>query len=160
MLLRIYINQIDHFYNETLMEVVFLMLMKIKDKSGGSAIETVLVVMLVFPLIIMFIVGAFTFFNVHSQNVNINFDAGRYVSTTGCSLDKLQDSMPGLTKFNGFNIFVNGTKIQSGSKGDISITCQAASQSGDEFNVITSMPVYNIKFFPINSARSANYVQE
>ena len=40
------------------------MLRKIKDKSGGSAIETVLVVMLVLPLIIMFIVGAFTFFNV------------------------------------------------------------------------------------------------
>lgn len=136
------------------------MLRKIKDQSGGAAIETVLVVMLVFPLIIMFIVGAFTFFNVHSQNVNINFDAGRYVSTTGCSLDKLQDSMPGLTKFNGFNIFVNGTKIQSGTKGDISITCQADSQSGDEFNVVSSMPVYNIKFFPIRSARSANYVQE
>ncbi len=117
------------------------MLRKIKDKSGGSAIETVLVVMLVFPLIIMFIVGAFTFFNVHSQNVNINFDAGRYVSTTGCSLDKLQYSMPGLKKFNGFNIFVNGTKIQSGSKGDISITCQTVSESGDEFKVITSMPV-------------------
>lgn len=136
------------------------MLRKIRDETGGSALETVLVVMFMFPLIVMFIVGAFTFFNVHSQNVNINFDAGRYVSTTGCSLDKLQDSMPGLTKFNGFNIFVNETKIQTGSKGDISITCQADSQSGDEFNVITSMPVYNIKFFPITSARSANYVQE
>ena len=142
------------------MEVVFLMLRKIKDPSGGAAIETVLVVMLVFPLIVMFIVGAFTFFNVHSQNVNINFDAGRYVSTTGCSIDKLQDSMPGLTKFSNFNIFVNGTKIQNGTKGDISITCQNNSQSGDEFNVVSSMPVYNIRFFPITSARSGNYVQE
>ena len=142
------------------MEVVFIMLRKIRDISGGSAIETVLVVMSVFPLIIMFIVGAFTFFNIHSQNVNINFDAGRYVSTTGCSLDKLQDSMTGLTKFNGFNIFINGTKIQNGTKGDISITCQNNSQSGDEFNVVSSMPVYNIKFFPITSARSGNYVQE
>ena len=84
------------------MEVVFLMLRKIKDPSGGAAIETILVVMFVFPLIVMFIVGAFTFFNVHSQNVNINFDAGRYVSTTGCSIDNLQDSMPGLTKFSNF----------------------------------------------------------
>ena len=136
------------------------MLRKIKDQTGGAAIETILVVMLVFPLMIMFIVGAFTFFSVHSQNVNINFDAGRYVSTTGCSIDKLQDSMPSLTKFNGFNIFVNGTKIKNGTKGDISITCQNDSQSGDEFNVVTSMPVYNIRFFPITSARSGNYVQE
>ena len=65
----------SHIYNKVLMEVVFLMLRKIKDRSGGAAIETILVVMLVFPLIVMFIVGAFTFFNVHSQNVNINFDA-------------------------------------------------------------------------------------
>ena len=42
------------------------MLRKIKDQTGGAAIETILVVMLVFPLIVMFIVGAFTFFNVHS----------------------------------------------------------------------------------------------
>ena len=136
------------------------MLRKIKDNFGGAAIETIIVVMLVFPIILMFIIGGFKFFNVHSQNVNINFDAGRYVSTTGCSIDKLQDSMPGITKFNGFNIFVNGTKIQSGTKGDISITCLNNSESGDEFNVVTSMPVYNIRFFPITSARSGNYVQE
>ena len=136
------------------------MLRKIKDQTGVATIETILVVMLVFPLMIMFIVGAFTFFNVHSQNVNINFDAGRYVSTTGCSIDKLQDSMHGLTKFSNFNIFVNGAKIQNGTKGDISTTCQNNSQSGDELNVVSSLPVYNIKFFPITSARSGNYVQE
>jgi len=136
------------------------MLRKIKDNFGGAAIETIIVVMLVFPIILMFIIGGFKFFNVHSQNVNINFDAGRYVSTTGCSIDKLQDSMPGISKFNGFNIFVDGTKIQSGTKGDISITCQNNSESGDEFNVVSSMPVYNVKFFPITSARSGNYVQE
>ena len=35
MLLRIDINQIDHFYNETLMEVVFLVMFGLKEDNNA-----------------------------------------------------------------------------------------------------------------------------
>lgn len=136
---------------------------KLKNK-GSITIEASLVTAVVLIFFIALIVGGFSLYTVQARNINFNFDTGRYVSTTGCRLDKLQN-MNSLQKFDGYEINVNvagvTTKVAEGDKGKIDITCVANSTAGDEFSVITTLPnPIPARFFPDTGIRGDIYVQE
>lgn len=137
---------------------------KIKNK-GSLSLEATLVTSVVFIFFIVLMVGGFSLYTTQSRNVNFNFETGRYVSTTGCSLSKLQN-MSTLQKFNGYEINVTvgsnpNVQLATGDKGKIDISCVPASTAGDEFSVITTMPVpYISDYFPQYGIRGDIYVQE
>lgn len=140
---------------------------RIKENRGSLSLEMVLVTMIMFPIIASLVMGSYSYFSISSENTNLNFKAGRFVSTTGCSVAKLQSTMPSTSTFNGYTVIVNEgaavQTIQSGSAGTISIECQADSGKSDEFVVFSSMNSGQnafIRFFPSLAARKAIYVQE
>ena len=143
------------------------LLNNIKMNGGSLSLEMVLVTMIMFPIIVSLIIGSYSYFSISSENTNLNFKAGRFVSTTGCSVAKLQSTMPSTSTFNDYTVIVNEgavpQTIQNGSAGTISIECQADSDKGDEFGVFSSMNSGQnvfIHFFPSLTARKAIYVQE
>ncbi|MDO4500693.1 MAG: hypothetical protein Q4B60_05390 [Erysipelotrichaceae bacterium] len=140
---------------------------RIKTNNGSLSLEMVLVTMIMFPIVMSLIIGAYSFYSVSSENTNLNFKAGRFVSTTGCSIAKLQPTMSSSSVFNGYKIIVNegasSTVIQNGTGGVISVTCNTPSEKGTEFEVYSSMNSGQnvfIKFFPRLTGRKAIYVQE
>ena len=134
-----------------------------KLKRGSISLETILVTFIMLPIFLSLILGSYSYYAVQSKNVNLNFETGRYVSTTGCSIDKLASTMPHLSKFKGYDVFVDGMQIQSGELGNIVIFCQQNSKKCEEFRVQTSINSKSnvmYKFFPEKAIRSGIYVQE
>ena len=139
----------------------------IKINKGSLSLEMVIVTMIMFPKFISLNIGGYAYFTISSENTNLNFKTGRYVSTTGCNITKLQSTMPLASSFNGYTIDVsdgsNSTVIQAGNSGSISISCTTDSKKGDEFTVITSLDSDQdvfIRFFGSLVVRKAIYVQE
>ena len=137
------------------------------NNRGSLSLEMVIVTMIMFPIFISLIIGGYAYFTISSENTNLNFKTGRYVSTTGCNVTKLQSTMPLASSFNGYTINVsdgsNNTTIQNGNSGTISILCANNSTKGDEFTVLTTLDSSQdvfIKFFGPLVAREATYVQE
>lgn len=137
------------------------------NNRGSLSLEMVIVTMIMFPIFISLIIGGYAYFTISSENTNLNFKTGRYVSTTGCNITKLQSTIPLASSFNGYTINVsdgsNNTTIQNGNSGTISILCANNSTKGDEFTVLTTLDSSQdvfIKFFGPLVARKATYVQE
>ena len=138
-----------------------------KINKGSLSLEMVIVTMIMFPIFISLIIGGYAYFTISSENTNLNFKTGRYVSTTGCNITKLQSTMPLASSFNGYTIDVsdgsNSTVVQAGNSGSISISCASDSKKGDEFIVTTSLDSSQdvfIRFFGPLVVRKAIYVQE
>lgn len=64
------------------------------NNRGSLSLEMVIVTMIMFPIFISLIIGGYAYFTISSENTNLNFKTGRYVSTTGCNITKLQSNMP------------------------------------------------------------------
>ena len=118
-------------------------LKRIKENRGSLSLEMVLVTMIMFPIIASLIMGSYSYFSISSENTNLNFKAGRFVSTAGCSVATLQSTMSSTSTFNGYTVIVNegpaAQTIQNGSAGTISIECHTDSDKGDEFGIFSSM---------------------
>lgn len=140
---------------------------EIRINKGSLSLEMVIITMIMFPIFISLIIGGYAYFTISSENINLNFKTGRYVSTTGCNITKLQSTMPLALSFNGYTINVsdgnNSTVVQNGNSGSISISCANDSKKGDEFIVTTSLDSSQdvfIRFFGPLVVRKAIYVQE
>ena len=143
------------------------LLNKYKNNRGEIGIETAAVMLIFVPIICTIIFGGYAFFTAQSKGIDLNYDTGRYVAMTGCSIEQLQE-MDDLNKYASYSIAVReGENTQvlkaDGSKGSITISCQPDSKKGDEFEVYTSMVVFGntpIAFMPEVATRNGIYVQE
>jgi hypothetical protein len=60
-------------------------LKKRNNKQGAAATEAVLAIAIIIPILIGFIFGGYDFYLKQADNVNLNFQAGRYFTTmTSC----------------------------------------------------------------------------
>ena len=108
-------------------------LKKLKKKKGAAAIEAVLALAIILPILFSFIFGGYNYYLKQADNVNINFEVGRFYSVLdGCNETQFR-TISGVTKFNRYNLI---TVIDSVEKqtytsvnpiGTIAIYCVSAS---------------------------------
>lgn len=103
-----------------------------KNKKGAVALETVLTLALVLPVLFSFIFGGYNFYLKQSDNVNLNFEVGRYLSTLDACDEATLLTISGTSKFSGYKLItvIDGVRKvsfnASPSKGTIAVYCQSA----------------------------------
>ena len=142
------------------------LLIKIRQNGGSVSIEAAAAAMIFLPILLSLILGAFFFYKTTIRSNDLNFNAGRYASTTGCSIEKLS-AMAVNENFADYTVVVyegsNEATISLGAKGRVYIRCQADSDKGSEFEVTTMVSTSvetPVHLFPITITRRENYVQE
>lgn len=151
---------------------------KIKEQKASVSVETALVVIFVLPVVLGLIATGFLYSSSQSENINLNFDAGRYIANNGCSLNGAR-KMSELNEWRNFNIILyineeiggdvyegNGGGIVSydeGARGTVELHCPANSDRGNEFIVKTIVKIpttigHNI--FNASTSRIGHYTQE
>lgn len=87
-------------------------MIKTRDKQGAVALEAVIALSLILPILFSFVFGGYDFYLRQADNVNLNFEAGRYMSTmTECSNDAFR-TMSDTFKFNKYDLIahIDGTR--------------------------------------------------
>lgn len=142
-----------------------------KSKIGVVALEFVVAISLLVPVLLIYISGGYTYYMAQSQNVSLNYDAGRYFSTMS-ACDKGQIFAFQLnSKYSHYDIeaIINGRsaiKSAVGEKeGTVTVTCSTANWSpGTNFGVNTVKDFDSIAthfpFFPKAAYKGGRYVVE
>lgn len=101
-------------------------------KRGATSIETVLVMAMVLPILFSFIFGGYNFYLKQADNVNLNFEAGRYFSTMNACNEATLKTISSTLKYSEYSLVtvIDGVRKQSyvasPNKGTIAIYCQSA----------------------------------
>ena len=162
------------------------MLKRRNKKKGDITRQTVLIMSVILPMFILFLLGAYAFFSVQATNYNLNFDAGRYASVSGCYLNPASDpelnqglnNMGTNGQFSYYNITVNiygaagrigdsnnlvTTAVLSTGRtgGNITVNCIDNSKQGNTIQIITekNVPAFG-GMFPNTAKRVGLYTQE
>lgn len=145
------------------------------NEDGASDVITgVILFAIIFMLLSTFSFGGWSYFTAASENTNLNYNVGRYVSSLDMcdTSDSSLGSMKYLTRYNDYDIeaYFDGsatpTVIQdvANQEGTISISCDSTSWNrGAEFSVNTVMGLTPIQFydvFPESVAKGSIYVVE
>ena len=103
-----------------------------KYKKGAVTLEAVMAISLILPIFFAFIFGGYDFYMRQADNVNLNFEVGRFASTMDeCTESKLK-SISGTVKFNNYDLIteINGVRKLSHSasnrRGTIAVYCSSA----------------------------------
>lgn len=145
--------------------------MHIKNKVGAITLEFVVAVCLFVPILMVYMTGGYNYYMAQSQNISLNYEAGRYFSTmSACNKEQIY-SIQLNPRYAGYDIeaVINGvssTKTAKGeSQGVISITCTPANwSSGTNFGVSSekyfNSVATNFPFFPKTAYKGGRYVVE
>lgn len=141
-----------------------------KNKKGAVALETVLTLAMVLPILFSFIFGGYNFYLKQADNVNLNFEAGRYFSTLKTCDEPSLLSISSTSKFNEYKLItvIDGTRKvsfnASPSKGTIAVYCQSADwKKGYTFFVWTAQKAtsrFIPAFYPEEAGKGGYYVVE
>lgn len=139
-------------------------------KKGAAAIETVITMALVLPILFSFIFGGYNFYLKQADNVNLNFDAGRYLSTLDSCNESTLLAITGVAKYSDYTLITVIDNVRKVSytpaigKGTIAIYCQSADWKREyTFFVWTSLSAKSTfipDFYPDNAGKGGYYVVE
>lgn len=140
------------------------LLNKIRNNQGDETIDTALILAIILPIFICLIVGGWSFFQAQAKTNDVNFLAGRYLSTHGCS-SKVGSSMYNHSTFAGYDIIVSTPEYTppapDGDYGTIYVFCPTDANKGSTFKVVTKTNVSSFgTFFPKTTQTSGYFTQE
>lgn len=143
---------------------------KIKRKIGAVSLEAVIAIGLILPILFSFIFGGYNFYMAQAENVNFNFNVGRFLaSMPDCSESSfaLIGSNP---RFSAFEVqaVIDGVETKPyttlNPKGVIRINCASTDwKQGYIFYVYTSVKVqamYIPNFYPEVASKGGYYEVE
>ena len=139
-------------------------------KKGAAALEAVIAISVILPVLFSFIFGGYDFYLRQADNVNLNFEAGRYFSTMNSCTEATLLSISSTVKFSQYNLIteINGVRRTSysapASRGTIAVYCSSTAWSrGYTFYVWTAMnsqSFYLPSFYPRQVSKGGYYVVE